>query len=45
MKSYQSSNSLHIVGQAWQIRIMLKQWQKQWGPHMTVKEILLKINT
>ncbi|WP_438351338.1 Z-ring formation inhibitor MciZ [Paenibacillus sp. FA6] len=44
MKSYQSSDSFHIVGQAWQVRIMLKQLQNQWGPHMTIKEMLQKIN-
>lgn len=40
MKSYRASNSIHIVGQAWQIKIMLKQWQKQWGPEVTIAEIL-----
>ena len=44
MKSYQSNDSFHIVGQAWQVRIMLKQWQNQWGPHMTIKEMLQKLN-
>ncbi|WP_084410780.1 Z-ring formation inhibitor MciZ [Paenibacillus glacialis] len=43
MKSYRSTDSFHMVGQAWQIKIMLQQWQKQWGPHITVKELLKKI--
>lgn len=42
MKSYKRENSIHMVGQAWQIRIMLKQWQQQWGPETTVKDILTK---
>lgn len=42
MKSYRSTDSFHMVGQAWQIRIMLQQWQKQWGSHITVKELLKK---
>ncbi|MNP72370.1 hypothetical protein D3C76_1689170 [compost metagenome] len=44
MKSYKSSDSIHIVGRAWQVRIMLQQWQDQWGPYMTIKEMLNKIN-
>ncbi|MGG3282490.1 Z-ring formation inhibitor MciZ [Paenibacillus solani] len=42
MKSYKGENSIHMVGQAWQIRIMLKQWQQQWGPGTMVKDILTK---
>ncbi|MEC0089840.1 Z-ring formation inhibitor MciZ [Paenibacillus macquariensis] len=43
MKSYRSTDSFHMVGQAWQIKIMLQQWQKQWGPNITVEELLKKM--
>ncbi|WP_082112460.1 Z-ring formation inhibitor MciZ [Paenibacillus sp. DMB20] len=42
MKSYQGSKSVHLVGQAWQIRALLKQWQRQWGPEVTISELLRK---
>ncbi|WP_082341543.1 Z-ring formation inhibitor MciZ [Paenibacillus solani] len=42
MKSYKGEHSIHMVGQAWQIRIMLKQWQQQWGPGTMIKDILTK---
>ncbi|WP_106768061.1 Z-ring formation inhibitor MciZ [Paenibacillus faecalis] len=45
MKSYQGTKSIHMVGQAWQIRTMLKQWQKQWGPEVTITELLLQNKT
>ncbi|MGN7357463.1 Z-ring formation inhibitor MciZ [Paenibacillus sp. SAF-054] len=32
MKSYRTKNSFHMVGQAWQIRIMLQQWMKETPP-------------
>lgn len=44
MKSYQGTRSIHMVGQAWQIKVMLKQWQKQWGPEVTIAELLIKSN-
>lgn len=40
MKSYLGKHSIHMVGQAWQIRIMLKQWQKEWGTNATVLEVI-----
>ena len=40
MKSYQGEHSIHMVGRAWQIRIMLKQWQNQWGPEATIVDII-----
>ncbi|HEY2495336.1 MAG TPA: Z-ring formation inhibitor MciZ [Paenibacillus sp.] len=40
MKSYRSADSFRMVGQAWQISIMLKQWQKQYGPDVTIKQLL-----
>ncbi|WP_082423199.1 Z-ring formation inhibitor MciZ [Paenibacillus dakarensis] len=42
MKSYQGIKSIHMTGQVWQIRSLLKQWQKQWGPEATIAEILSK---
>ncbi|WP_082865690.1 Z-ring formation inhibitor MciZ [Paenibacillus crassostreae] len=44
MKSYSKSDSIHIVGQAWQAKYLLKQWQHQWGPNTTIKEMLQKMN-
>ncbi|MGM1046023.1 MAG: Z-ring formation inhibitor MciZ [Bacillota bacterium] len=44
MKSYQGTKSIHMVGQAWQIKTMLKQWQKQWGPEVTIAELLIQSN-
>ncbi|MEK3730841.1 MULTISPECIES: Z-ring formation inhibitor MciZ [Paenibacillus] len=41
MKSYKGTNSFHMVGQAWQIRIMLKQWQKEWGKDATVLDVIM----
>ncbi|GAB6990384.1 Z-ring formation inhibitor MciZ [Paenibacillus pini] len=45
MKSYRNSNSFHMVGQAWQIKIMLAQWQKEWGPHTPIQQILNNYRT
>ncbi|AVV59289.1 hypothetical protein PVOR_13179 [Paenibacillus vortex V453] len=42
MKSYKGDHSIHLVGQAWQIRIMLKQWQQQWGSETRVMDIISK---
>ncbi|MEC0243402.1 Z-ring formation inhibitor MciZ [Paenibacillus dokdonensis] len=40
MKSYRTGKSFHMVGQAWQIRIMLKQWMKETDPHTPLAAIL-----
>ncbi|MCJ8011154.1 Z-ring formation inhibitor MciZ [Paenibacillus sp. KQZ6P-2] len=40
MKSYRTKSSFHMVGQAWQIRIMLKQWMKEIEPHTPLAIIL-----
>ncbi|MWV45003.1 Z-ring formation inhibitor MciZ [Paenibacillus sp. HJL G12] len=40
MKSYRTGNSFHMVGQAWQIKIMLKQWMKEVEPHTPLASIL-----
>ena len=45
MKSYRGSKSIHMAGQAWQIRAVLKQWLKQWGPQATVRDMLHHINS
>ncbi|MFK4169069.1 Z-ring formation inhibitor MciZ [Paenibacillus lautus] len=42
MKSYKGDHSIHLVGQAWQIRIMLKQWQQQWGSETMIVDIISK---
>lgn len=42
MKSYKGDHSIHLVGQAWQIRIMLKQWQQQWGSETMIMDIISK---
>ncbi|MFI2855553.1 Z-ring formation inhibitor MciZ [Paenibacillus sp. JSM ZJ436] len=40
MKSYRGTNSIHWVGQAWQIKIMLKQWQQTWGPDARIQDLI-----
>lgn len=35
-----TSNQLKFTGKPWQIRIMLKQTQKQWGSQITVKQLI-----
>ncbi|GIP58103.1 Z-ring formation inhibitor MciZ [Paenibacillus sp. FSL W8-0186] len=40
MKSYISDNSLRAQGKAWQIRILLNQWQKQSGPACKVMDLI-----
>jgi len=40
MKSYRTGTSFHMVGQAWQIRIMLKQWMKETEPHAPLATLL-----
>ncbi len=40
MKSYRTETSIHMVGQAWQIRIMLKQWMKETEPRAPLSAIL-----
>ncbi|WP_110932398.1 Z-ring formation inhibitor MciZ [Paenibacillus bouchesdurhonensis] len=40
MKSYFSDNSLRAQGKAWQIRIMLNQWQRQSSPTGKVKDFI-----
>ncbi|MDQ0088189.1 hypothetical protein J2T12_001595 [Paenibacillus anaericanus] len=40
MKSYFSNDRLRAQGKAWQIRILLSQWQKEAGPSVKVKELL-----
>lgn len=32
MKSYRTETTLHIVGKAWQIQALLRQWQKNTAP-------------
>lgn len=40
MKSYVRMNSIHFQGKAWQIRILLSQWQKQVGPNAKVIDVI-----
>ncbi|MBB3127590.1 hypothetical protein FHS19_002244 [Paenibacillus rhizosphaerae] len=40
MKSYHTAHSVHMVGRAWQIKIMLRQMQKEWGPDTPLQHIL-----
>ncbi|AZK47088.1 Z-ring formation inhibitor MciZ [Paenibacillus lentus] len=40
MKSYFSDNSLRAQGKAWQIRIMLNQWQQQSEPTRKLKDFI-----
>ncbi|GGH24979.1 Z-ring formation inhibitor MciZ [Paenibacillus segetis] len=40
MKSYFSNDRLRAQGKAWQIRILLSQWQKEAGATVKVKELL-----
>ncbi|GIO55344.1 hypothetical protein BK138_13415 [Paenibacillus rhizosphaerae] len=40
MKSYRTANSVHMVGRAWQIKIMLRQLQKEWNPDTPLQHIL-----
>ncbi|CAM2806142.1 Z-ring formation inhibitor MciZ [Paenibacillus sediminis] len=42
MKSYMSASQFQIVGKAWQIRILLKQWQKQERADTLFSEFLQK---
>jgi hypothetical protein len=45
MKSYRTESSIHLVGKAWQIRIMLKQWMKEAQPHTPLAVLLEGSNT
>lgn len=45
MKSYQGTRSIHLAGQAWEIRAKLRQWNKQWGPDLKIQELLLRTNS
>ncbi|MDP1508776.1 Z-ring formation inhibitor MciZ [Paenibacillus sp. CMAA1739] len=39
MKSYRTETTLHIVGKAWQIQTLLRQWQKEYGPTATIASL------
>ncbi|MGG4219768.1 Z-ring formation inhibitor MciZ [Paenibacillus jamilae] len=39
MKSYRTETALHIVGKAWQIQALLRQWQKEYGPTTTIASL------
>ncbi|WDM20332.1 Z-ring formation inhibitor MciZ [Paenibacillus polymyxa] len=41
MKSYRSESTLHIVGKAWQIQALLRQWQKEHGPTTTIASLVV----
>ncbi|GAA0402606.1 Z-ring formation inhibitor MciZ [Paenibacillus motobuensis] len=40
MKSYFSEKSVCVQGKAWQVRIMLNQWQKEVGKSAKVKDLI-----
>ncbi|MDY8046305.1 Z-ring formation inhibitor MciZ [Paenibacillus polymyxa] len=39
MKSYRTESTLYIVGKAWQIQALLRQWQKEHGPTATIASL------
>lgn len=41
MKSYRTESTLHIVGKAWQIQALLRQWQKEHGPTATIASLVV----
>ncbi|OZB94803.1 Z-ring formation inhibitor MciZ [Paenibacillus sp. XY044] len=45
MKSYRTAQSIHMVGRAWQIRIMLRQMQKEWSPDTPLQHILQSLES
>lgn len=40
MKSYFGNDQLTLQGKAWQIKVMLKQWQRNYQADILVKDIL-----
>ncbi|NWL87375.1 MULTISPECIES: Z-ring formation inhibitor MciZ [unclassified Paenibacillus] len=40
MKSYFSKKSVRVQGKAWQVRIMLNQWQKEAGKSAKVRDFI-----
>ncbi|MNU10583.1 hypothetical protein D3C72_2578180 [compost metagenome] len=40
MKSYVRMNSIHFQGKAWQIKILLSQWQKQVDPAAKLRDVI-----
>lgn len=40
MKSYHTKNTFRIVGKAWQVGILLRQWQQEHDPGVLVVDML-----
>lgn len=40
MKTYISSRSLQAQGKAWQVKLILSQWQKEAGPTARVIDLI-----
>ncbi|MBA9088559.1 hypothetical protein FHR92_005076 [Fontibacillus solani] len=40
MKSYIRMNSIHFQGKAWQIKMLLSQWQKEAGPTAKIIDVI-----
>ncbi|MGG1618618.1 Z-ring formation inhibitor MciZ [Paenibacillus sp. NRS-1782] len=41
MKSYRTETTLHIVGKAWQIQALLRQWQKEHDSATTIASLMV----
>ncbi|CAH1217716.1 MULTISPECIES: Z-ring formation inhibitor MciZ [Paenibacillus] len=40
MNSYYTKQSVHLVGQARQVKLILKQWLNEWGPDARVADLI-----
>ncbi|MBY0203852.1 Z-ring formation inhibitor MciZ [Paenibacillus polysaccharolyticus] len=40
MKSYLTPQSAHVVGQARQVQLILRQWMREWGPETKLSDML-----
>lgn len=40
MNSYLTPQSVHVVGQARQVQLILKQWVREWGPDAKLVDML-----
>ncbi|KAA8755714.1 Z-ring formation inhibitor MciZ [Paenibacillus sp. UASWS1643] len=40
MNSYLTPKSVHMVGQARQVQLILKQWLREWGPDAKLVDLL-----
>ncbi|PYE51703.1 Z-ring formation inhibitor MciZ [Paenibacillus barcinonensis] len=40
MKSYLTPQSAHVVGQARQVQLIIRQWVREWGPDTKLSEML-----